>query len=261
MKKAFTLVELIFVVVVIGILAFALWPTKQPTQALAAARQIVAHIRYTQHLALNDDKFATHTYIATDGTKKNIAIDWYKRMWRIVFSNQNKIEGKCDNAGWRYAVYQNIDGNLSDGGQPNGEIEVAQNPAEPGKVLSGCFSGIYKNTTSSMDLTKTYGILSKKENNKNEDGLKFDEFATDSRIQGIIFDELGRAYPSGDFSQAYNNGKQFKLGNNELGNNSYGRITLSAKDGSVAKILVFAETGYACVENVDLGCQAPTNNP
>lgn len=261
MKKAFTLVELVFVVVVIGILAFALWPAKQPTQALEAARQIVAHIRYTQHLALNDDKFATHTYIATDGTKKNIAIDWYKRMWRIVFSNQNKIEGKCDNAGWRYAVYQNIDGNLSDGGQPNGEIEVAQNPAEPGKVLSGCFSGIYKNTTSSMDLTKTYGILSKKENNKNEDGLKFDEFATDSRIQGIIFDELGRAYPSGDFSQAYNNGKQFKLGNNELGNNSYGRITLSAKDGSVAKILVFAETGYACVENVDLGCEAPANNP
>ena len=253
MKKAFTLVELIFVVVVIGILAFSLWPKKQPIQALAAARQIVAHIRYTQHLALNDDKFATHT--DTGGTS-SIAKDWYKRLWRITFSD-TQADKNCNSVGWRYAVYQNIAGDLSDSGQPNGEMEAAMNPAEPGKKLSGCYPGAHQNTTSSMDLTKTYGILSKKENNKNEDGLKFDEFATDSRIQGIIFDELGRAYPSGDFSQAYNNGKKFKLGDN----NSYGRITLSAKDGSVAKILVFAETGYACVENVDLGCKAPATNP
>lgn len=253
MKKAFTLVELVFVVVVIGILAFSLWPKKQPIQALAAARQIVAHIRYTQHLALNDDKFATHT--DTGGTD-SIAKDWYKRLWRITFSD-TQADKNCNSVGWRYAVYQNIAGDLSDSGQPNGEMEAAMNPAEPGKKLSGCYPGAHQNTTSSMDLTKTYGILSKKENNKNEDGLKFDEFATDSRIQGIIFDELGRAYPSGDFSQAYNNGKKFKLGDN----NSYGRITLSAKDGSVAKILVFAETGYACVENVDLGCKTPATNP
>ena len=246
MKKAFTLVELVFVVVVIGILAFALWPTKQPTQALEAARQIVAHIRYTQHLALNDDKFATHTYIATDGTKKNIAIDWYKRLWRITFSNLT-ADKDCKIGGWQYAVYQNIAGDLSDKGQPNGSIEAARNPAQAGKVLSACYSGLSTNTSDELNLGQTYKI----------ENIYFSEFATDSRIQGIIFDELGRAYPSGDFSQAYNNGKKFKLGDN----NSYGRITLSAKDGSVAKILVFAETGYACVENVDLGCKAPATNP
>lgn len=241
MKKAFTLVELIFVVVVIGILAFSLWPKKQPIQALAAARQIVAHIRYTQHLALNDDKFATHI---DDGGTDSIAKDWYKRLWRITFSDI-KADKDCKIGGWRYAVYQNIAGNLSDSGQPNGEIEVAQNPAEPGKVLSGCFSGIYKNTTSSMDLNKAYGI----------ENINLDEFANRGN-KGIIFDELGRAYPSGNWSKPYSDYNSFKLDNG-----SYGRITLSAKDGSVAKILVFAETGYACVENVDLGCQAPTNNP
>ena len=239
MKKAFTLVELVFVVVVIGILAFALWPTKQPTQALEAARQIVAHIRYTQHLALNDDKFAAHT--DTGGTD-SIAKDWYKRLWRITFSNLT-ADKDCKIGGWRYAVYQNIANDLSDKGQPNGTIEAARNPAQAGKVLSACYSGLSTNTSDELNLSQTYKI----------ENIDFSEFGT----QGIIFDELGRAYPRGDFSQAYNNGKKFKLGDN----NSYGRITLSAKDGSVAKILVFAETGYACVENVDLGCQAPTNNP
>lgn len=243
MKKAFTLVELVFVVVVIGILAFALWPTKQPTQALEAARQIVAHIRYTQHLALNDDKFATHT---DTGSTDSIAKDWYKRLWRITFSNLTANKD-CKIGGWQYAVYQNIAGDLSDSGQPNGTIEAARNPAQAGKVLSACYSGLSTNTSDELNLSQTYKI----------ENIDFSEFATDSRIQGIIFDELGRAYPSGDFSQAYNNGKKFKLGDN----NSYGRITLSAKDGSVAKILVFAETGYACVENVDLGCEAPATNP
>ena len=239
MKKAFTLVELVFVVVVIGILAFALWPTKQPTQALEAARQIVAHIRYTQHLALNDDKFAAHT--DTGGTS-SIAKDWYKRLWRITFSNLT-ADKDCKIGGWQYAVYQNIAGDLSDKGQPNGTIEAARNPAQAGKVLSACYSGLSTNTSDELNLSQTYKI----------ENIDFSEFGT----QGIIFDELGRAYPRGDFSQAYNNGKKFKLGDN----NSYGRITLSAKDGSVAKILVFAETGYACVENVDLGCQAPATNP
>ena len=242
MKKAFTLIELVFVMVVLGILTFALWPTKPPTQALEAARQIVAHIRYTQHLALNDDKFATHT--DTGGTS-SIAKDWYKRLWRITFSNLT-ADKDCKIGGWRYAVYQNIAGDLSDKGQPNGTIEAARNPAQAGKVLSACYSGLSTNTSDELNLSQTYKI-------KNID---FSEFATDSRIQGIIFDELGRAYPRGEWNTPYDNSSKFSQGNG-----SFGRIKLSAKDRSKASILIFAETGYACVENVDLGCQAPATNP
>lgn len=239
MKKAFTLVELIFVVVVIGILAFALWPTKQPTQALAAARQIVAHIRYTQHLALNDDKFATHT---DTGSTSSIAKDWYKRLWRITFSNLT-ADKDCKIGGWRYAVYQNIAGDLlSDKGQPNGTIEAARNPAQAGKVLSACYSGLSTNTSDELNLSQTYKI----------ENIDFSEFGT----QGIIFDELGRAYPRGEWTTPYDDSRKFSQDNG-----SFGRIKLSAKDGSVAKILVFAETGYSCVEKVDLGCEAPATNP
>ena len=245
MKKAFTLVELIFVVVVIGILAFSLWPKKQPIQALAAARQIVAHIRYTQHLALNDDKFATHTYTDKDGNANSIAKDWYKRLWRITFSNITADE-KCKIGGWRYAVYQNIAGDLSDKGQPNGTIEAARNPAQAGKVLSACYSGLSTNTSDELNLSQTYKIKK----------IDFSEFAEGGKIQGIIFDELGRAYPRGEWTTPYDNSRKFSQGNG-----SFGRIKLSAKDRSKANILVFAETGYACVENVDLGCQAPATNP
>ncbi|MDY3775782.1 MAG: type II secretion system protein [Campylobacter sp.] len=235
MKKAFTLIELVFVMIVLAILTFALWPTKQPTQALEAARQIVAHIRYTQHLALNDDKFATHT--DTDGTGGNIAIDWYRRLWRITFSNTTADEN-CKSSGWRYAVYQNISRGLSDRGQPNGANEAARNPAQAGKVLSACYSGLSTNTSDELNLWQTYKI----------ENIDFSEFAAGG-IQGIIFDELGRAYPRGDWAVPYDNRSRFSQGGG-----SFGRIRLSAEDGSRANILVFGETGYACVENVDLGC-------
>ena len=56
-KKAFSLIELIFVIVIIGILSSVLVPRFDRPTLIEAAHQIISHIRYTQHLAMVDNKF------------------------------------------------------------------------------------------------------------------------------------------------------------------------------------------------------------
>ena len=61
MKKAFTMLELVFVIVVIGILAAAIIPSTRTNPAQEAAIQLLSDIRYTQHLAMIDDKYGQNT--------------------------------------------------------------------------------------------------------------------------------------------------------------------------------------------------------
>ena len=89
----------------------------------------------------------------------------------------NLVDKDCKIGGWRYAVYQNIAGDLSDKGQPNGTIEAARNPAQAGKVLSACYSGLSTNTSDELNLSQTYKIKK----------IDFSEFAEGGKIQGIIF--------------------------------------------------------------------------
>jgi len=74
MKKAFTMLELIFVIVIIGILAAVIIPNTRSNPTAEAATKLMAHLRYTQHLALVDDKY--------DGTANA-----YKNRWQVRFNN------------------------------------------------------------------------------------------------------------------------------------------------------------------------------
>ena len=73
MKKAFTMLELILVIVIVGILSFALVNGWERNTLREAADQVVNHIRYTQHLAMQDDKFDP-----ADPT-------WFNKRWQIRF--------------------------------------------------------------------------------------------------------------------------------------------------------------------------------
>lgn len=70
-RYAFTMLELVFVIIVIGILAVVAIPNFGSNALQTAAEQLASHIRYTQHLAMVDDKFDP-----TDAT-------WFQNKWTI----------------------------------------------------------------------------------------------------------------------------------------------------------------------------------
>lgn len=73
-SPAFTMIELVMVIVVLGILASMALPRLERDVTQEAADDILSHIRYTQHLALIDDK---HLF--------NIP-EWQRRYWKIMFA-------------------------------------------------------------------------------------------------------------------------------------------------------------------------------
>jgi Tfp pilus assembly protein FimT len=82
MKRfAFTMLELAFVIIVIGILAVLAMPSFNSNPLQKAAEQVAGHIRYTQHLAMVDDK-----YDPSDAT-------WFREKWQIRFRRNSGESG------------------------------------------------------------------------------------------------------------------------------------------------------------------------
>lgn len=167
-KKAFTMIELIVIIVVVGILAAVVVPRVERNTLLEAANQVVSHIRYTQHLAMLDNKF--------DPNKK----DWFKERWTIEFTQAN-VNG---DSGWKYQVYSDI----TKSGNLNSATEVAKDPQNHNKYLSAGWNGI-----SSADAQR----INKNLNIENQYGVSSVLFSDDCKKNGnisISFDEKGRPY-------------------------------------------------------------------
>jgi len=104
MKKAFTMLELIFVIVVIGILTSVIIPRTQTNSLEQAANQVVEHIRYTQHLAMVDDR-----YDVNDN-------EWYKEKWQFIYGKSNS--SSRDTGGYyAYSIFS--DNALGHTGKPD----------------------------------------------------------------------------------------------------------------------------------------------
>ena len=169
LKHAFTLLEVVIVIVVIGILSAVFLPRLNQNRNLSnAAYLLISDIQYTQHLALMDDIYSL-----------NNATDWYKARWQIYFKDDASGSGKLV-----YTIYQDKD--LNSATNPD-KTEIAKDPLTS-KLMSG--DSLYgSDSISRMNLGKSYKITQTSAN------------IMSGGCQGsqrIFFDYLGRPYSSSD---------------------------------------------------------------
>jgi len=86
MKKSFSMIELIIVMVVIGILAASMKFSLPNTTLNQAVDQIINHIRYTQQLALRDDKYQSFP-LDSSAKEGNRSKFWFKQWWHFKITN------------------------------------------------------------------------------------------------------------------------------------------------------------------------------
>ena len=136
-KSAFTMIELVLVIVVLGILAALAMPRLDRDLKQEAADNILSSIRYTQHLALMDYK---HKF---DDPK------WQQRFWKIMFST-------CSNGEAFYRIGSDDD---MDSGGTFEESEAAIDPGN-GKPIYLADNGDCDNTNVSNNIFigKKYGV-------------------------------------------------------------------------------------------------------
>jgi len=218
MKKAFTMLELVFVIVLIGILAAVMIPDMKSNTLREAATQVISHIRYTQHLAMVNDKFDVSDNV------------WYEKRWQIHFVNTTGSENK-----WSYIIYSDT---LNHDGVANINDTIAKNPVDKSKYLTGGYSAgtlPYSDSRVSKELNigYKYGIIN----------VDFSDNCKDNSLR-ISFDHLGRPLYDGAhlLDEPYKDGIKNRLVQNDASSNPC-IITLSNSSDSV-EISIEPETGY-----------------
>ena len=226
-KRAFTMIELVFVIVVVGILAAIMIPKLNRNASREAANQILTHIRYTQHLAMQDDKY--ENFVSDNPVR------WFRMRWGVAFNNTSLQKCSIDEPGvvtWKYSIFfdKSLNGNI------NSENEVANDIYKSGKLLSGGWSSgivteaICKKWNKELNLGKRFGITS----------VDFKDGC--SGMQTIIFDEMGRpmrvaSTTSGGAKRPYD-----RLLKKDC------KITITDKRGNQTIITIEKESGFASIK-------------
>ena len=227
-RAAFTMIELVMVIVVLGILAIMALPRMERDIRTEAADNILSAIRFTQHMALMDN-------VERPGVDT-----WQRSFWRFGKSG-------CADNGIFYFI-----GSDKDRGGAIGEIEAAIDPANGNWMLGqknqDCEGDLSGQTYASgriasknIFLTKLYGI--------SEGRMTFSSSCNtanggeaDGSTGQIAFDYLGRPH-SGITALAFPNyGTMLATDCN---------ITLSFDDLNVNNVIITIEkeTGRAFIAN------------
>jgi type II secretory pathway pseudopilin PulG len=157
-RFAFTMLELVFVIIVIGILAVLAMPNFRTNPLEQAAEQIASHIRYTQHLAMIDDKYDDNN--AT----------WFASNWQIWF----RISG----VQYYYEIF-------SDKNQEtNSDADEEAIDPLTNKNLGNGLAGIGLPNNKDVSITEKYGITD----------MDFSANCIIGQGGKIAFDHMGRPY-------------------------------------------------------------------
>lgn len=233
MKKSFTLIELIFVIVIVGIIsAVALSRFGRPEDLQRATVQVINHIRYTQHLALIDDKFVANpdldTRVAheTNTQRQKATQFFYKQYWQIFFQN---IQGNRVYTIFSDSAINGAGNEFNGASQQNNEI--APNPSKPGFILTGRTD--LNRADPFLNLTQEFGV-NLQLNHCNAENLQTNH---------IMFDYFGRPFNGVVTNSASTNPYR------ALNRMNRCLITLTDNVGRQAFICVEPVTGY--VREVD----------
>lgn len=204
-RPAFTMLELVFVIVALGIIAVFAMPKLDRDRQQEAADVVLSNIRYTQHLALLDNK------------QKFDDNQWQREFWRIEF------ESCASGSGLFFAVGSDLDhdGSLD-------QTETALDPANSKPLswtnTSSCASGGDGSVSENIFITKKYGVNSV----AGTGGC--------SGLKHIGFDHLGRPHVSFTGSSIPDNASYMS---------SACTFTFTMEDSSTFAVTIQPETGYA----------------
>ena len=214
-RTAFTMLELVMVIVVLGILASLAMPRLDRDLRQEAADSILSNIRYTQHLALTDNKHMFNN------------ANWQQRFWRIVFSTCTGND--------RYFMVGTDDNMESSSNAFFDQNEAAIDPRS-GKPLfwingQSCASGVDTSTVSEeVFISKKYGITNVQSSGSCSN--------TANSMGHIGFDNLGRPH------YGFSNSNQPNYASIITTRCTF---TFTLSDGDAFAINIEPETGYAFI--------------
>jgi len=223
-SQAFSMLELVFVIVVIGILAATIIPQTKTNPVQEAAIQVASHIKYTQHLAMMDDRYDS------DRIDDNGDVIWYKDRWQLVFGSSANADHQVG-----YTIFSDTVGTAVNRGDAD-EAEIARNPQNSNQRMTGGYTGAV-----ALDINHPSFIGMKKLNIGKSYGITSATLGGGCRAnwKRISFDHLGRPFQGKQSSMTspYNSGSSQRLIKTTC--------TIILSDGREnAKISIEPETGY-----------------
>ncbi len=195
MRRSFTLIELVMIIIIVSIIAVAAYERiNSGSQIQEVTDQLIKHIRYTQHLAMTDDVYipsANFSEYANGITQNREVQFWYKKRWQIVFHfNQTEPNGFRE---FYYSIFRDIPWHTADSFDRSINIpaseesyeNIAKDPLEGTYLTGNDWTDRIPNYAKELNLKEYFGCYLDTTDSKGIYGLAWN---TSMRI---LFDSHG----------------------------------------------------------------------